>query len=204
MRLFSLLFGLLYSTVVLAQTEQIEFKTIINGQEVYVVVIDGDTMLVAELDKAVVVPLFDPDNVSEKERFYRYKRYAPIVYPYAVQAVRMYIQLQKLTEGKTEKERRKLVKSISQPLEDQFESKLKNLTRTQGFLLTKMIERELNQPFYEIIKELKGGFSAYYWNQLAKFSGFKLKDQYTFGEDPMLDAILEEYDLSKDLEYEEK
>ncbi len=204
MRFFWILLFILFGRMLWSQQVDSSFRTILNGQELDVLVKDGDTSIIADLDPAVIKPLYDADNLSERERFLRYKRYAPIVYPYAVQAVRMYIQLQKATEGQTEKEKRKLVKSISQTLEDQFEKPLKNFTRTQGFLLTKMIERQLDKPFYDIIKELKGGFSAFYWNQLGKFNGFKLKDQYKFGEDEMLDAILEEYDLSKDLDNEEK
>jgi hypothetical protein len=135
--------------VLSAQQIDSSFRTIIDGQEVDVFVKDGDTTIVAELDAAIIKPLYDADDMSERERFLRYRRYAPIVYPYAVQAVRMYIQLQKATEGQSEKEKRKLVKSISQTLEDQFEKPLKNFTRTQGFLLTKMIERQLDKPFYD-------------------------------------------------------
>jgi hypothetical protein len=181
------------------QSGQIEYKTVLNGQEVTVIVKDGDTTVVAELEKAIVNPVREFANPEERERYLKYQRYAPIVYPYAVNAVRIYYQLQKATEGQSEKEKRKLVKSISHALEDEFETPLKNLTKTQGFLLTKMIERQLNKPFYDIIKELKGGFSAFYWNQLGKFNGFHLKDQYEYGKDELLDSILEEYDLKKDL-----
>jgi len=199
MRLISILLILLFSVLLHGQTGQKEYKTILDGQVVTVIIKDGDTIIVAELEGAIVNPEREFENAEEKERFLKYKRYAPIVYPYAVHATRLYLQLQKATEGQSVKEKRKIVKSISRALEDEFEKPLKNLTKTQGFLLTKMIERQLNKPFYEIIKELKGGFSAFYWNQLAKMNGFKLKDQYEFGKDELLDSILEEYDMTKDL-----
>lgn len=199
MTVWRIVFLIVFYLPLLAQTEQHEYKAILNGQVVTVIVENGDTTVVAELDRAVIDQFPEFENEEEQQRFLRYKRYAPIVYPYAVHAVRLYLQLQIATEGQSAREKRKLVKSISRSLEDEFEKPLKNLTRTQGFLLTKMIERQLDLRFFDIIKELKGGFSAYYWNQLGKLNGFKIKDQYRYGEDPLLDAILEEYDMTKDL-----
>ena len=92
-----------------------------------------------------------------------------------------------------------MIKEISGRLKDEFEEPLKNLTRTQGLILTKMMERALNKPFYEIIKELKGGFTAMYWNQLGKLYDYQLKDEYRVGKDPILDAVLEDFDVLKDL-----
>jgi hypothetical protein len=199
MRFISFILFVHFTCLARAQSGQTEYKMILDGQEVMVIVKNGDTTIVAELEKATVNPTLELENAEDRERWLKYQRYAPIVYPYAVNAVRIYIQLQKATEGQSEKEKRKFVKSISHALEDEFETPLKNLTRTQGFLLTKMLERQLHKPFYEIIKELKGGFSAFYWNQLGKFNGFHLKDQYEFGKDKLLDTILEQYDLTKDL-----
>ena len=160
-----------------AQVEDKEYQTIIDGIPVIVQIRNGDTTIFAELEKAVVKPVKFYTEQKEQERYLKYKRYAAVVYPYAVHAVRLYNQLQTATNGQSEKERRKFVKNISYTLEEEFEKPLKNLTKTQGFLLTKMIERELDKPFYSIIKELKGGFTAFYWNQLGKMNGYKLKDQ---------------------------
>ncbi|MFZ1423205.1 MAG: DUF4294 domain-containing protein [Saprospiraceae bacterium] len=182
-----------------AQVEDKEYQTIIDGIPVIVQIRNGDTTIFAELEKAVVKPVKFYTEQKEQERYLKYKRYAAVVYPYAVHAVRLYNQLQTATNGQSEKERRKFVKNISYTLEEEFEKPLKNLTKTQGFLLTKMIERELDKPFYSIIKELKGGFTAFYWNQLGKMNGYKLKDQYHAGDDELLDSVLEEFDLKKDL-----
>jgi len=61
------------------------------------------------------------------------------------------------------------------------------------------IEKHLDQSFYNVVKELKGGFSAFYWNQLSKRFGYDLKDQYRPGADPVMDAVLEDFDIKKDL-----
>ncbi|MEO6189688.1 MAG: DUF4294 domain-containing protein, partial [Saprospiraceae bacterium] len=97
-------------------------------------------------------------------------------------------------------EKRKFVKEIGGRLEDEFEKPLKNLSRTQGLILTKMMERNIGKPFYTIIKELKGGFRASFYNRMGKFYGYDLKDGYREGADPIMDAVLDDFDLNKDLE----
>ena len=38
-----------------------------------------------------------------------------------------------------------------------------------------------------------------YWNQLGKMYDYQLKDEYRVGKDPILDAVLEDFDVLKDL-----
>ena len=112
----------------------------------------------------------------------------------------MYTQLSKETEGKSKRERKRLYKEISKRLEDEFETPLKNLSRTQGLILTKMMEKAIDRSFYDIIKEFKGGFSALYYNEFSKVYGYRLKDKYIFGADPVMDAVLEDFDVMKDVQ----
>lgn len=191
----------IYSSNVYLQIDYKEYHTQIDGQAVNILIKDGDTLIIAQLEKAIVVAPKVFENNDDKSRYLKYRRYSAVVYPYAVQAVRLYYQLNKETEGKSDREKRKVVKQISKRLEDEFEKPLKNLTKTQGLLLTKMIERRLDKSFYVITKELKGGFNAGYYNQLGKMFGYHLKDKYVVGQDSVLDAVLEEFDLAKDLNY---
>lgn len=183
-----------------AQVEYKEYHTIIDGQPVTVLINDRDTMIIADLERAVVTPLMEFDYADDRDKYLKYRRHALVVYPYAVQAIRLYNQLQKETEGKSDRERKKIIKNLSKRMQDEFEDPLKNLTRTQGLILTKMIERHLHRPFYDVIKELKGGFSAFYWHQLSKRFGYDLKDEYRAGADPVMDAVLEDFDIKKDVE----
>lgn len=190
---------LLFSFILEAQKDSQEYQIILNGLPATVQIINGDTLITTELEKAIVKPFHFNVDPKEQERYQKYMRYAAVVYPYAVHAVRLYNQVQVETAGWTPKQKRRFVKKISNTLEEEFEDPLKNLTKTQGFLLTKMIERELDKPFLDIVKELKGGFAAYFWNQIGKLNGYKLKNKYKAGEDELLDFVLEEYDLKKDL-----
>ncbi|NOT36781.1 MAG: DUF4294 domain-containing protein [Saprospiraceae bacterium] len=185
-------------------SQYVEYRTQIDGEYVTLLIMDGDTMIMTELEKISVKAPKEFEYTDEKEKYLRYKKWAAIVYPYAVQGVRLYKQIEEETKGQSKRERRRFVRSIEKRLEDEFEKPLKNLSRTQGLLLTKMMERNLGKPFFTIIKELKGGFTASYFNEFSKFYGYDLKDGYRVGADPIMDAVLEDFDLNKDLEQWQK
>lgn len=176
-----------------------EYKTVVDGEEVLIQIREGDTIVIAELERISVVAPKEFDYSDDREKYAKYRRYAAVVYPYAVQGIRLYKQLEQITEGKSKREKRKLYKEIENRLEDEFEKPLKNLSRTQGLILTKMMEKALDKSFYEIIKELKGGWSATYYNEFSKIYGYKLKEKYIYGADEVMDAVLEDYDVSKDI-----
>ena len=88
------------------------------------------------------------------------------------------------------------VEILQKELEDKFKSPLKKLTRTQGRILIKMIERELDSPMYEIVKELKGGFTAGYWNTFGKIYDIDIKQGYNAKDDSILESILSGMDIS--------
>ena len=77
-----------------------------------------------------------------------------------------------------------------------FEEPLKKLTKTQGYILVKMIERETGEPMHELIKELRGGMTATYWTTMGRMFGHELKDGYVVGADTILDVVLQDYDVS--------
>ena len=62
--------------------------------------------------------------------------------------------------------------------------------------MIEMIEKELHMPFYDLVKDVKGSFSAFYWNEFSKIYGYQLKQGYERGMDPILDSALNQFDLS--------
>jgi hypothetical protein len=92
--------------------------------------------------------------------------------------------------------RKKYAKKLQKDLDDKFEEPLKNLTKTQGKILVKMVERELNDDLHNLIKTYRGGMTAGYWNTLSKFWGYDLKEGYIEGQDPILDAVLQDFNIS--------
>ena len=68
----------------------------------------------------------------------------------------------------------------------------------QGKILVKMIERELDTPMFSLVKSIKGRFTAFYWNQFSKLYGYRLKNGYAEGENPILDIVLQDFDIEYD------
>lgn len=156
-------------------------------------VINGDTIIVAELNPVTLGrprPTFE--NKMEEKQYWRLVYNLKKVYPYAKMA------RQKLDEMnahfltlKSEKERKKYTKQVEDEIRAQFEDQLKALTITQGKLLIKLIYRETGNTSYELVKELRGGISAMFWQTLARLFGSNLKMKYDpNGEDRLVEDIL--------------
>lgn len=175
-------------------------KTTING-ELVVMMLDenGDTLYVAE--DLLTVSLTSPRNFKSREEYNRYRYYlkcAAIVYPYAKESIAVFRQLNEETGQMRKHKRKRYARKLQRELDDKFEEPLKGLTKIQGKILVKMLERELDVPLYELIKTYRGGFSAGYWNTMSKFWGYDLKHGYLEGEDPILDAVLQDFVLTQE------
>lgn len=179
-----------------AQAQQ-QLYTTVNGK-VYPAIIDdcGDTVIVAELHDVSISSPRTFDNSEDYKKYQRYRRAAVIVYPYAVEAIKVFRQVDEETTDLKRGKRKKYAKHLQKDLKEKFEDPLKKLTRTQGFVLTKMIEKELKVSTYDLIKEFRGGLTARYWTTLGGFYGYKLKDLYEEGNDAILDMVLDDFDIS--------
>ncbi|HMT77669.1 MAG: DUF4294 domain-containing protein [Saprospiraceae bacterium] len=189
-----LFFSILYS--VNAQHQQVDTVIFAGKKMLRVITEKGDTAYLDQLDEVSVSSKKQFGSKDEYDRYMRYRRYAAIVYPYALEAMRIYHESKEATRSMTRREQKKYMKTLERELEEQFEEPLKKLTRTQGLILTKMIEKELNEPFYDVIKEIKGTWSAFYYNTSGRFYGYHLRDGYKRGEDYILDMVLDDYRLN--------
>lgn len=156
---------------------------------------NGDTILV-KLDDISISSPRKFDNKEDYAKYLRYRRYAPIVYPYAKEAIRIFRETEAATQEMNERKRKKYIKKLQKDLKEEFTEPLKNLTKIQGYMLQKMIERETGSSLHSSLKELRGGFTAGYWNTFSKFFGYDLKSGYVVGADPILDIVLDDWDVS--------
>jgi len=175
----------------------------VNGKSVPVLISGGDTMMIFDLQQVEVKAPHIFNNVSEEFLYKRYKRYAIAVFPYAVKAIKVFRAMENDTKYMSNKDKKKYIKKLDKELQEEFEAPLKNLSKTQGKILVKMIERELDTPMYSLIKNLKGGFSAFYWNTSGYFWGYHLKDGYVIGDDPILDLVMQDFDIDYTIRQEE-
>jgi hypothetical protein len=155
-------------------------------------IVNGDTIYIANLTDVYIFP---PQKFDRKRDFVKYQKLIinlKTVYPYAVMARQKLTEMNKrFLSLKTEHEKQEYAKQVEIELRAQYEEQLKQLTITQGRLLIKLIDRETGQTTYSLVKELRGSFSAVFWQTIARFFGTNLKSKYDpQGEDKLTEEIL--------------
>lgn len=169
--------------------------TLINGTVMQMLIVDGDTNYIYNMQTFTVVDL-KPYGDPEKDRmFSRMRYYVRKVYPYAKVAADKLNMYEKQLEGvKSKSKRRKIMKQREKALKEEFEDVIKTMSKTSGRVLIKLIDRETGQSTYEIIKEMRGGFKAWTYQGIGMFYGADLKQRFnpkTSEEDEMIERVVQ-------------
>ena len=191
--------GLLVTNYLVAQDSLPAVKDKVDGEIVGIAYSENDTLLFSDLEGVSISVPRNFDDPDEYIRYQKYKRYATKVYPYAVEAIKIFREVEHVTQTMNKRKRKKHIKRLHKKLKKDFTDPLKNLSKTQGKILIEMIEKELDTSFYDLMKSLRGGFTASYWSTLSRVYGYRLKDKYQVGEDKILDAVLYDLDISHKL-----
>ncbi|WP_082326571.1 DUF4294 domain-containing protein [Sunxiuqinia dokdonensis] len=148
---------------------------------------DGDTLPHLELDEIPVFPRPEFENRRTEKRYYRLEKKVKKVYPYAQKAAELLMKYEdEYLAAESERERKKYVKQVEKELFDQYGPELKKLSISEGRILIKLIDRETGHTSYELIKDLKGGVMAFFWQGVARIFGNDLKEEY----DPVIEDML--------------
>lgn len=182
----------LFSSVgVFAQT-----KHGLDSIPVSAVIVNGDTIPSITLRIVEVIDKLPKKFRKQREAWTRLRNAVYVTYPYAVQASRILKDVNsRLATLHDKKDRKAYLASVEKQMKAQFGDKLENLSIYQGRILMKLINRQTGQNCYEIIKELKGGFSARMWQTVAFFFGGNLKSEYDLNEDKDIEAIVQEIEI---------
>lgn len=134
-----------------------------------------------------------------------YNRYQRLIYnlkkvhPYALM-VRSKLgeaneALKKIPE---DRDRRKFLRQFEKDLFGEYEDDVRDMTITQGRLLIKLIDRETYNTSYELIRDYRGSFSAFFWQSIARIFGTNLKDEYDpSGQDLIIEIIVQDIEAGK-------
>ncbi len=113
------------------------------------------------------------------------KRYAKLiakikkVYPVAKDAaLEMGKYNAEYRDIKSDRERKKYIKKVEKELYRKYEGQMKRFSASEGRYLMLLIDRETKETSYELLKELKGSFAAFFWQGIAKIFGNDLKEPY--------------------------
>ncbi len=190
MRRFIIMSGLL-GLLLQFLTAQDTIRLTLGGYPVSALVRDGDTILISQLDEVVIKPR--SRNATRDLRQYRKLIYnVKKVYPYAKLAGTKFGEVNAHIQSlATNRERREYIRQVEEEILKQYENDLKDLTITQGRILIKLIDRETSQTSYQVVKDLRGGFQATFWQAIARLFGSNLKTEYDAeGEDKMIEEIM--------------
>lgn len=162
-----------------------------KGYKVSHIVIGKDTIMNIEFEPIFIF------SKKLKSRFYanesRLSYAIFICYPIAQDAqYQLYIMKETLKKMHTEKEKKDYINSVEKSLIRKYTPVLKKMSFYQGAILLKLIDRQTGSTGYTILKELKSGMSAFFWQTIARLYGANLKVQYDKNK---VDKILETYVL---------
>jgi hypothetical protein len=100
-------------------------------------------------------------------------------YPYAVAARDELANMNSQLVGvENKRERERYIKEYEKQMFKKYEKDLRALTISQGRILLKLVDREINNTAYELVKEYRGSFSAFFWQGVARIFGENLKSEY--------------------------
>ncbi|HWK56322.1 MAG TPA: DUF4294 domain-containing protein [Parapedobacter sp.] len=128
---------------------------------------------------------------EDKARYLRLRYNVIKVLPYAKYAQDKYQQLYRdLAVTDNRREQKRLVKACEKEIKDMFNREVKNLTISQGEILIKLIDRQTGNSSYEVVKDLRGGITAFFYQSIARVFGHNLKDTYNAEEDFEIENII--------------
>jgi hypothetical protein len=156
--------------------------------------VENDTILNDTIELPEIIVRKEKLDIEARKQFQLLQNRVLKVYPYAkITAERLTALNRGMANLKTEKEKKKYFKIVENYLTNEFEAKLKKLSRKQGQILVKLIHRQTGNTTYDLITNLKSGWKAFWSNVTAKLFDINLKtkyDPYQNNEDYLIESIL--------------
>ena len=174
------------------------------GQEIekdsvsdYVVKMAQDSVFTSSipLEEVYIFGRLEFDDQKERLRYYVLRRKTLKVYPYAKLAADRLVELNdSLTKFKKKRLRKKYTKEVQKYIEGEFSDELKKLTRTEGQILIKLIHRQTGKTAFELVKELRSGWRAFWYSTTARTFNIRMKQEFQpelVHEDYLIEDILQ-------------
>ncbi len=143
-----------------------------------------------------ILPVYVFSRPVDLRRYRRLVDAVKKVYPVAqIAKARMAEMEAELARLPTKKAQKAYIQSVYNQIKEEYTPVLKHMTRTQGRVLLKLIDRETEYTAYEVLREFRGGFVAGFWQGVSKIFGQDLKSEYDReGEDRIIEQIVVYYE----------
>lgn len=162
------------------------FHAILSAQqpdllEEQMIIIEGDSIPTYGIPLNEVV-VFQPLLFKNRLKLKRYlilRRKTFKVYPYAKMAAeRLTVLNQRLNDINSKRSRRKYLKRMEKFIYEEFEEELKKFSRSEGQILIRLVHRQTGITTYDLVKELRTGWKAFWYQTTASLFKLSLKDTY--------------------------
>lgn len=168
-----------------------------DSTETFYYIIEGDTIPreYIDLEEVVLLNKLEFNSKEDRRRYLILRRKTKKVYPYAkLAAERLQVMTERLQTIEKKRDRKKYTKRVQKYIEEEFSEKLKKFTRTEGQILVKLIHRQTGRTAFGLVKELRTGWRAFWYNTTASMFDISLKEEYRpfeVKEDYLIEDILE-------------
>lgn len=190
---YTILFFFIGLSLSSAQTNK---KDSIDQEPKYLdaIISDGDTIYIDYLDE-VVLSDYKQLSGEDKREYYRLRKKVLKVYPFALEASNVFLEVNEKYQsiGKKRK-RKKYTRKRQKWLQETFGDQLKQLKRSEGKILIKLIHRNLQVTAYDLIKFYRNGLTAFWWQGMAKLYSADLHKEYhpeSNDEDRIIEMIIQ-------------
>jgi len=156
------------------------------------IIMEGDSILQSaiQLDEVYIFGKLEFASYEDKLRYYILRRKTLKVYPYAKLASERLTELNdRLEKIESRSKRNRYTKMVQKYIEGEFSEELKKLTRTEGQILVKLIYRQTGETAYSLVKELRSGWRAFWYNSTAKMFDISIKEEFH------PESVLEDYQI---------
>lgn len=165
-----------------------------QNQEMGYILTEQDSILNDTIELPEIIISKEKLDPEAQKQFMILQNRVYKVYPYArLASDRLTALNQGMARLKTNREKKKYFKIVEDYLNNEFEARLKKLSRKQGQILVKLVHRQTGITTYELIRTLKSGFKAFVSNTTANLFDISLKTEYNpyeSNEDYLIETIL--------------
>ena len=151
----------------------------------------GDTLAMIVFNPITIYPRERFRNKAEEKQYWKTVRDVKKTLPYAKLISSTLLETYEYIDTyQTQKQKQAYLTRFEKELFKQYKPQMNKMTKNQGKLLIKLINRETNQSSYSILKAFLGTFRAGFWQTFSKFFGASLKAGYHPNKDKK-DAMIE-------------
>lgn len=186
-----------FSQIIISQDSDNLVERRSDSTKTFYYIIAGDSIPreFIDLDEVILLNKLEFNSKKDRRRYLILRRKTRKVYPYAkLAAERLTTMTERLKTIEKKRDRKRYTKRVQKYIEEEFSEKLKKFTRTEGQILAKLIHRQTGRTAYELVKELRTGWKAFWYNTTANLFDISLKDEYDpfiNKEDYLVEDILE-------------